>query len=291
MLPYCKSRGGRSRGKLKVLRDSRPMQSVAAIRTSAGNARAAGHTDQLHFDALSWSQHSARQMGVRNCDECQRLRGELCDSQQKVKMLQSECDRLRQENQVLRGETDRRLEGEQQTLVASSSSGSQPKSLMSRRLCRTGQSVTYKVGISYETSKQREKYARVGDAVVRKLKLSTSSVVQQASPEERYDIVLHFARTEGGRTVNLDPSTRTTFACKNVILILLRSGRNEAVFSKFVPVGGLEYSGINLGSPNEKKCIVQFLHWQGDWVVSTLNNENLQLLKSLMAEVCPEISC
>ncbi|XP_062520120.1 uncharacterized protein LOC134195125 isoform X3 [Corticium candelabrum] len=275
MLPYCKSRGGRSRGKLKVLRDSRPMQSVAAIRTSAGNARAAaGHTDQLHFDALSWSQHSARQMGVRNCDECQRLRGELCDSQQKVKMLQN-----------------RRLEGEQQTLVASSSSGSQPKSLMSRRLCRTGQSVTYKVGISYETSKQREKYARVGDAVVRKLKLSTSSVVQQASPEERYDIVLHFARTEGGRTVNLDPSTRTTFACKNVILILLRSGRNEAVFSKFVPVGGLEYSGINLGSPNEKKCIVQFLHWQGDWVVSTLNNENLQLLKSLMAEVCPEISC
>ena len=252
-------------------------------------------------------------MGVRNCDECQRLRGELCDSQQKVKMLQSECDRLRQENQVLRGETDRRLEGEQRTLVASSSSGSQPKSLMSRRLSRTGQSVTYKVGISYETSKQREKYARVGDAVVRKLKLSTSSVVQQASPEEMYDIVLHFARTEGGRTVNLDPSTRTTFACskhitiwfclgltslcvsffhlENVILILLRSGRNEAVFSKFVPVGGLEYSGINLGSPNEKKCIVQFLHWQGDWVVSTLNNENLQLLKSLMAEVCPEISC
>lgn len=80
------------------------------------------------------------------------------------------------------------------------------------------------------------------------------------------------------------------FIAEHVVLVLLRSGKNEAVFSKFVPVSQSEYSGINLKMTGlEKRSIVQFLHWDGELFTSNLNKDNLELLKQLMVEACPGI--
>lgn len=78
----------------------------------------------------------------------------------------------------------------------------------------------YRVGISYETPQQQEKYSSIAEEIVRELGLSQSAQ-QGATPDKDYDIVLHFARTDGGRTVNLDLQKRMAFNCGMQIAIRL----------------------------------------------------------------------
>lgn len=62
------------------------------------------------------------------------------------------------------------------------------------------------------------------------------------------------------------------------------------MYSTFVPHDPNEYSGIMLGkNGEERRVILQLLHWQNQLQECTLNQENLKLLGELVSQACPKV--
>ena len=76
---------------------------------------------------------------------------------------------------------------------------------------------------------------------------------------------------------------------ENVVLILLRPGKNEKVFDLLF-TDRSEYSGIRLGQDDEERAVVHLLQWEGKLVDSELNKKNLELLKRLVDKTSPQVS-
>lgn len=146
-----------------------------------------------------------------------------------------------------------------------------------------------RLGVSFENSQQEKKYQGMALRIIDELEPNATTIIGAQPDGKQFDIILHLARTEGGRTVNLEPSIRQQFACDNVILILLRSGNNPDVYSTFVPHDASEYSGILFGKRGERRIILQLLHWQNEWVNCKLNDDNVKLLRELVSHACPKM--
>ena len=70
------------------------------------------------------------------------------------------------------------------------------------------------VGISYERSGYEEKYKNLVIRILENLEVPYETV-EGSVKERRCDVILHFAKTDGGRTVNLDPEQRKGLDCRN----------------------------------------------------------------------------
>ena len=184
------------------------LHALPALGEVPGRARTRveNELDQAAHGSMRWSRHSARDV-LRKCDECERLRMELKELKVKHSDLQERYRSLveaKAESSKVKPivERDAAVRG---TWAVQPNSGAM-------QLREAERSSRYRVGISYETAQQQTKYIRVAEKAVHDLKLR-ASVQQGAMPEKEYDIVLHFARTEGGRTVNLDLEKRMAFTC------------------------------------------------------------------------------
>ncbi|XP_062519776.1 uncharacterized protein LOC134194820 [Corticium candelabrum] len=215
----------------------------------------------------------------------QSLQNSLTKKEKEVKHLE---DTHRQKLQTLQQE----LEGERQQCEREKS---RTKLILQRclvllRSSREGDGIFHgRLGISFESSQQERKYESIALKIINEIEPNASIVLGARPDQNDYDIVLHLARTEGGRTVNLEQSKRQAFKCDNVILILLRSGTNPDVYNTFVPPDANEYSGILLGRRGERRVILQLLHWQSEWVDCKLNEDNVKLLKELVKQACPKM--
>ncbi|XP_065826566.1 flagellar attachment zone protein 1-like isoform X2 [Oscarella lobularis] len=67
------------------------------------------------------------------------------------------------------------------------------------------------LGVSFETSEEKNKYQFIAKGVVKELSLEGAGIVMNPQPNDRLDFVVHFAKSGTGRAVNLDPAKRTAF--------------------------------------------------------------------------------
>lgn len=86
-------------------------------------------------------------------------------------------------------------------LISQRRSGSELDRLLNGHLC-----------ISFESAQQERNYQGIAKQIITKLD-PKASIDWEVKPDRQYDLVLHLARTEGGRTVNLKPSIRQQFKC------------------------------------------------------------------------------
>ena len=139
----------------------------------------------------------------------QSLQNSLTKKEKEVKHLE---DTHRQKLQTLQQE----LEGERQQCEREKS---RTKLILQRclvllRSSREGDGIFHgRLGISFESSQQERKYESIALKIINEIEPNASIVLGARPDQNDYDIVLHLARTEGGRTVNLEQSKRQAFKC------------------------------------------------------------------------------
>ncbi|XP_065826597.1 uncharacterized protein [Oscarella lobularis] len=146
-----------------------------------------------------------------------------------------------------------------------------------------------RIGVSYEKDHYKDKYKQIVTRLLKEIGLGSVPTHHGASPDDdtQSDVIFHFASIPTDRLVNLDSKRRQNFDCHNVILILLRSGKNDGAFKTYWEETD-EYSGIFLGENSQIRFIVQILHFDRKWVEnSAINQKNVALLQSKVKLACP----
>ena len=196
----------------QLTREDKDKRKLKETENSLHSARAElratkAHIEQIQAEKVAVDQraHQYWEQYQKEQENVDKYRSSLRSAQDLLEQGKKQRGKLQLQLQQVQGNYDREKERTKQIVE---------RCLALLRSSKEGEGIFHgRLGISFENAQQEKKYQGMALRIINELEPNATTIIGAQPQDKEFDIILHLARTEGGRTVNLEPSVRQEFKC------------------------------------------------------------------------------